>query len=234
MVRTPRHATAPLALSVARARWTIRFLRIHRGERVGDWATSTAKRVLKEPLDAMAHGKCVYCESALNVTAALQIDHYVPKSVYPDDVLTWDNLLPACSKCNGAKGEEDHGGTLLKPDIEDPELFFWIHPDTGALQPHPSLDADSVRRASETIRICDLQRGALCTQRVQMARRVARWLERLERLANDEMLPDLLREEWAELSDPSSEYKLVLRDVLKRRGQQQLADGDRTRYERPV
>jgi hypothetical protein len=131
--------------------------------------------------------------------------------------------------CNGSKGEEDHRGALIRPDVEDPEPFFWIHPDTGALEPHPSLDTDGIRRARETIRICNLQRSALCTKRVQTLRKVARWLERL---ANDET-PQLLKDEWGEMSDPRAEYKLVLRHFLRARGQALLAEADRSQFERP-
>jgi uncharacterized protein (TIGR02646 family) len=205
MVRTTRRAPEPVELAANRDRWTTRFLRIHQGHTSGDWATPKAKRLLKPHLHALAHGKCVYCESALDVTSALEIDHYHPKSVYPNDILTWTNLLPACSKCNGAKGEEDHGGSLLKPDDEDPEPFFWVHPDTGKLEPHPSLDAAGIRRAEETIRICDLQRAALCSQRAELFQRVADWLKRNS--PSDA--------EWDRFSDPRAQYKLVIRHVLR-------------------
>jgi uncharacterized protein (TIGR02646 family) len=212
MVRTPRRAPEPAELTANRALWTARYLRIHQGHASGDWATDKAKRILKPHLYALAHGKCVYCESALDVTAALEIDHYHPKSVCPNEILTWTNLLPACSKCNGAKGEEDHGGSLLKPDDEDPEPYFWVHPDTGKLEPHPSLDAAGVRRAEETIRICDLQRAALRSQRADLFQRVAVWLERRSR--NDPS-KDLLDREWDRFADPRAEYKLVIRHVLR-------------------
>ena len=40
----------------------------------------------------------------------------------PGRAFAWTNLLPSCSKCNNAKGEQDHANSLLKPDDEDP--FF--------------------------------------------------------------------------------------------------------------
>ena len=124
----------------------------------------------------MAHGKCVFCESALEVTTYLEVEHYVAKTVTPDLAFEWTNLLPACRTYNNAKGEHDHQGAVLKPDAEDPEPYFWIHPDTGKLEPHPTLDAAQSRRANETIRLCDLQRGQLCTKRTNMMQTVLRWL----------------------------------------------------------
>jgi len=162
----------------------------------------------------------VYCESALEVTAYLEIDHYVAKTVTPALAFEWTNLLPACRLCNNAKGEQDHNSALLKPDADDPEPYFWIHPDTGKLEPHPKLDAAKSHRAHETIRLCGLQRPALCTKRVEMLTRVLRWLSSAE----------LAGPEWAELSNPSLEYKFVLRRVLETRGQPKLAEFDRLRF----
>jgi uncharacterized protein (TIGR02646 family) len=120
----------------------------------------------------LAHGKCVFCESPLEVSGDLEIEHYASKTLNPDRTFEWANLLPSCRLCNRSKGNLDHGGALLKPDIEDPEPFFWIHPDTGRLEPHPQLDAAQTQRAMSTIQLCDLQRPGLCTKRAEMLSRV--------------------------------------------------------------
>jgi uncharacterized protein (TIGR02646 family) len=60
----------------------------------------------------MAHGKCVYCESALEVTSYLEIDHYVAKTASRYMAFEWTNLLPGCRLCNDAKGEQDHNGAF--------------------------------------------------------------------------------------------------------------------------
>ena len=162
----------------------------------------------------------MYCESVLEVTSYVEIEHYVAKTVTPELAFEWSNLLPACRLCNNAKGEHDHRGVLLKPDAEDPEPYFWIHPDTGKLEPHPNLDEAQSNRAHETIRLCDLQRPALCTKRAEMLMRVLRWLSGAEAIGS----------EWARLCDPRIEHKLVLRHVLETRGQHQLAEFDRIRF----
>jgi hypothetical protein len=55
---------------------------------------------------------CVYCNSQLAVTvsssngsksAKFQVDHFLPKSEYPCFSLSFFNLLPVCSPCNGKK-----------------------------------------------------------------------------------------------------------------------------------
>jgi len=229
LIHTPRHANPPQLLVRHKDRWTRRFQEIHAGGLSRDWATKTARQALRAVLYGFAHGKCVYCEGALGVTAQLDIEHYTAKSVAPERAFEWENLLPACSLCNGSKGEVDHGNILLKPDAENPETYFWMHPDTGELEPHPLLEGDQIRRALETIRICGLQRAALCTKRLWMFRRVSRWMDEI---ADRGELSDPLIEEWKELSDPRSGYKFVFRHVLTLRGLQILAQRDRDAFER--
>jgi uncharacterized protein (TIGR02646 family) len=220
MVHTPRTLPPPPQLVKHGKRWTARFQAALNSTSQSDWATAHAKRVLRAALRDLAHGKCVYCESALEVTSYLEIDHYVAKTTRRDIAFEWTNLLPACRLCNNAKGEQDHQGVLLKPDADDPEPFFWSHPDTGKLEPHPNLDEAQSHRANESIRLCDLQRPALCTKRVEMLMRVHKWLSNAEPASP----------EWEELSSPSLEYKFVLRHVLEIRGQSELAQFDRVRF----
>ncbi len=231
MVKTPRRVSPPSSLGSNRHRWTTRFERIRAGSCKGDWATVACKRALSAALYKLAHGKCVFCESALEVSGDLEVEHYVAKTVNPQLAFEWSNLLPACRLCNRSKSNQDHQGVLLKPDEEDPEPFFWLHPGTGELQPHPALSPAEERRARETIRICNLQRGALCTKRLEMMRRVDRWLQLIS-VANPPSQP--LIEEWQSLSDRSAEYKFIVRHRLVIHGQHQLAEEDRRLFEAGV
>jgi uncharacterized protein (TIGR02646 family) len=226
MIHTPRRYACPAHLAANADGWTKRFQQNPRRE----WATRKAKGILRPVLCELAFGKCVYCESVLEVTGYTEVDHYIAKTVNSALVFEWSNLLPACRRCNNAKGEQHHGGTLLKPDDEDPEPFFWIHPDTGKLEPHPQRSTADQRRAAETIRICDLQRPALCEERYQMLLRVSRWVQRLSESGT---LTRDLQEEWKEFLDPRREYKLVLRHMLTLKQQSALADLDRQAFRAP-
>lgn len=186
----------------------------------------------------MTFGKCAFCEALLGVTSDPEIEHYHPKTVREDLAFEWANLLPVCRLCNRAKGDWNHQGSLLKPDEEDPEPFFWIHPDTGKLAPHPALNDQEKRRAEQTIRLCDLQRSALCSQRIQTIERAGKFVDSLSRIrtrpsaSRRAQLPRALIREWKGLSDPRAEYKFVLRHLLERRGLGELARQDRDRFER--
>jgi len=174
-------------------------------------------------------GKCAFCEGLLGSQAYPQIEHYVSRKIDPDRAFEWTNLLPVCQVCNTSKGHADHQGSLLKPDSEDPEPFFWISPE-GGITPHPGRNAEDALRASETIRLCNLDRGELRENRQAIANRVRRWLERTSRLAGG--LEELEREEWDELSDPRHSHKIVVRHVLTLGNSPELATRDRKLFQR--
>jgi uncharacterized protein (TIGR02646 family) len=222
MVETPRNVAEPPTLVANRTKWTLRYTKIAAGSARGDWATRDAKRALSAALRKLAYGKCVFCETALEVSGFLEIEHYTAKTLAPDLAFEWTNLLPSCQLCNNSKRDADHGNLLLKPDAEDPEPHFWVHPDTGRLAPHPRLDAVQVARANRTIELCNLQRPALCTQRADMVSRVGRWLQHLS------------EDEWEYLSRPTTEYKLVIRHVLKLHRHDALHAQDKSLFESPI
>jgi hypothetical protein len=57
----------------------------------------------------------------------VEVEHFHPKSLYPDEVVKWDNLLPICKPCNIAKDAHDtKKEPIINPLIDDPknELYF--------------------------------------------------------------------------------------------------------------
>jgi len=224
MVLLQRGANTPL-LREHSAKWTKRWQEIRAGKRTGDWALPVARKVLSDELQRLAFGKCAFCESLLGVTTYLEAEHYVAKSLRPEQAFEWKNLFPVCRLCNGAKRDIDHAGLLIKPDIDDPESMLWLHPDSGKLEPRSGLD-DAIRHSVErTLELCDLQRGSLCTKRIETMRFTIRWLQRFlgQQGGHDAGLMD----EWFHLIDPRTEYKFVIRHVFEIRGQHQLAAKDR-------
>jgi uncharacterized protein (TIGR02646 family) len=212
-----------------RKAWTARWRKIAEAGTRSDWATQKAKRELKKPVLALTCGKCAFCEGILGSQAYPQIEHYISRKVDPSRAFEWKNLLPVCQICNTSKGHADHQGRLLKPDYEDPELFFWIGPE-GDITPHPGLnDVDAVR-ASETIRLCGLNRGELCDNRQTVANIVRRWLKRTSELADG--LDELAQEEWDELSNPRQCHKIVVRHMLTLGNSPELAAIDRELFQR--
>lgn len=85
---------------------------------------------VKESLEQMFHSKCAYCESYISNVDYGDIEHFKPKSKFPELSVTWENLLLSCKICNGTahKGEKwpapADGGPLVNPCKENPEDFF--------------------------------------------------------------------------------------------------------------
>ena len=68
------------------------------------WNSSKIKEPLKKAMLEMSHGKCSYCECKLGIESKdVTIDHFLPKSENPDEVVEWENLFPACLRCNRKK-----------------------------------------------------------------------------------------------------------------------------------
>jgi uncharacterized protein (TIGR02646 family) len=227
MVRLRRGAPPALLLE-HRAKWTQRWLEVHTGVRRALWAPASVRRLLSDELRKLTFGKCAFCEGRLEVTSFLEIEHYVAKTLRPEQTFEWTNLFPICRLCNSAKGDADHAGMLIKPDVDDPEDMLWLHPDTGELQPRAGLEDAGRQRVERTLVLCDLQRGQLCTKRIETMKFAIRWLQRLSRRSG--RLDRPLREEWDHLMDPRTEYKFVIRHVFETRGAHELAAKDRLSF----
>ena len=80
-------------------------------------------------LHDMQHGKCCYCEDKIPRTGHnKEVEHFRPKRKFPCLTNDWSNLLLACRRCNGTKGDkfpksQDDEPLLLDPSdpIDNPE-----------------------------------------------------------------------------------------------------------------
>jgi uncharacterized protein (TIGR02646 family) len=83
---------------------------------------------LLDAVSAMAFNKCCYSEVRLGEESKyMEVEHFHPKSLYPDEVMAWGNLLPACKKCNATKGEHDTvNQPVVNPFVDDPQAYFYF------------------------------------------------------------------------------------------------------------
>ncbi len=64
------------------------------------------------------HDKCCYCEES-HIDG--QVEHFRPKSKYPNLEFEWTNLLWSCWKCNHSKlAKFDEEFPIINPTIENP------------------------------------------------------------------------------------------------------------------
>ncbi len=150
MIKVQRPAP-PRALTRNAARWQTALRDARRRLAAAKGSKAAAARALslaqekyrhaevKQALVRVFHGKCAYCESKITHVDYGHIEHYRPKSRFPDLTFEWDNLLLACGICNGAEHKGDcfpeaaDNGPLLNPCDDDPvaHLRFHFDPRTG-------------------------------------------------------------------------------------------------------
>lgn len=68
-------------------------------------------------------GYCYYCEQKIGKTDYAHIEHYKPKSQFPELSFEWENLHYSCNKCNikkGTKWNQDH--PILDPCDDDTDI----------------------------------------------------------------------------------------------------------------
>lgn len=77
---------------------------------------------IKEPLLLSGNNKCAYCECSLIIESNyMEVEHFEDKHGSPEKVVLWDNLLPSCKKCNGAKGTHNViTDPIINPYVDDP------------------------------------------------------------------------------------------------------------------
>ena len=101
------------------------------------WAnflSSKPKSEVAAGLDACFRCKCAYCEGV----AAQDIEHFYPKTQYPDRMFQWENFLRGCKNCNNFKRHHfpltpTNNPELLDPCSDDPLDFFVWDFQTGAI-----------------------------------------------------------------------------------------------------
>ncbi|ELA4928479.1 HNH endonuclease [Vibrio vulnificus] len=78
---------------------------------------------IKSALLLSSHGKCAYCESPLTTESNyMEVEHFEDKKHNPNKVVVWENLLPSCKKCNGAKGTHNvTAEPIINPFEDDPK-----------------------------------------------------------------------------------------------------------------
>lgn len=136
---------------------------------------------VKATLSKMNSGarRCAYCEDS----AADEVEHIRPKTLYPELVFAWANYLYACGPCNGPKNNhfavfaQDTGAltsvararnapvvppipgkaVFIDPRVEEPTEYLWLDlADTFYFTPRAGLGAVEHARADYTIRTLQL------------------------------------------------------------------------------
>jgi uncharacterized protein (TIGR02646 family) len=107
-------------------------------------------------LTELTENHCSFCDGFPMRGMTDQIEHFKPKSKFPELSHQWENLYLICSKCNEHKGD-DFDDLLLRPDEADYSFskYFTLEPD-GILVPDKRLNEFDKSRVDKTIELYGL------------------------------------------------------------------------------
>ncbi len=122
---------------------------------------------VRHRLEADFNKKCCYCEDS---QIKGEVEHFLPKSKFPELANDWTNLLWSCHDCNNKKGDNYNANSpILNPTDEnpEPELVFGLD---GTI-------SHSTPKAEHTISVCALNRLNLKDKRKSVIDEFLRNLE---------------------------------------------------------
>lgn len=172
----------PNELAPIRSEYTQRWVQHYRS-RVGTKPADSQWRRFHDDLVATFFGHCGYCEEI----SRGEIDHFRPKSRFPELVYEWSNWVFACHDCNSFKGEKWPSDGFVDPcarsRIARPEIYFSFDTLTGEVIPNEGITPGRRTRAMRMINDLRLNEDHHLRKRSQ-------WLWMASQALKD-MTPDL-------------------------------------------
>lgn len=137
---------------------------------------------IKNSLIPIQDTKCVFCETIPNESGYVEIEHYLPKAIYPEETFSWDNLLPSCKRCNLKKLSLDTKKfPIVKPDVDNPEDYFVYN----SIKIECKKDALDIDKAQRTINRLDLNQYRLIKPRSVLLVSLVEYENTLEKTINE-------------------------------------------------
>ena len=203
---------APTGLEAVRQTLTPKWVAHYRNQ-VGERPSDDRWRDFLDELRTRFNDICGYCEEA----AALGgVDHFRPKSKFPEFVYAWSNWVFACSTCNLTKNDRWPLDGYVDPCEcsmqERPERFFEFT-RTGMIISKPGLTPEQSARAWQTIRDLDLNSSGHVANRLRRIESVRMLLALFDGTAEPGIKHFLMS--WAHRQ---SELSSVTRAVLAESG----------------
>lgn len=88
-----------------------------------EFSKTVIKKETISMLEDMYKGCCCYCESKIKSTSYPEIEHFKPKTFYPELCFDYTNLHYSCKRCNLAKGSH-YDDNIISPSEENPEEYI--------------------------------------------------------------------------------------------------------------
>ena len=146
-------------------------------DRVGGWPTASAGREFRRLLGSRSNNICWYCERQCEGEGegdlAPMVDHFRPRSRFPELTYAWSNLVFSCRRCYISKGDKWPETGYVDPCAEDPserpERYFDYFAATGEILTREGLSEADKRKALYTIDDLSLNaRGLVLSRHAHM------------------------------------------------------------------
>lgn len=128
---------------------------------------------VRRRLGDLTNEHCSYCDGyPIDAQAVEEVDHFKPHSEFPGEAYSWANLYLSCTACNRAKLAQ-WSQNLLRPDSPHFTFsrYFIVNALTGDLEPNPAASQADRTRARQTIKMLDLCRPGLASERLRTLKR---------------------------------------------------------------
>ncbi len=194
--------------------WTKTIMEyVNKGEKILDsHKNKYSHKDVKTQVKLETNEKCVYCESKVTHQYPGDIEHIIPKAVYPRLTVNWSNLTFSCYWCNNHKrnyvGKKEE--KLINPFIDDipKHLHFF-----GPLIIH----INGSKRGEITWKKIELNRQELIDRRIEKIKELQNLIDKYER--EDVLaLKQILLNEIKEFSDFKNEFSYACNCYLNDKG----------------
>lgn len=140
----------PDGLETVRSRDTPRWIDYYRNGN-GSKPSDSRWRDFHNDLRQVFFGLCAYCEEICRG----EVEHFRPKSRFPEQTYEWSNWVFACHDCNHAKSDKWPSGGYIDPCAKTkpahPESYFTFDTLTGEILPKEGLSRGRRRKARQMI-----------------------------------------------------------------------------------
>lgn len=181
------------------------------------WESARRTRTMSQVHDTLERmtgdrSRCMFCEDSRGT----DIEHFWPKSRFPEKTFLWGNLLLACTGCNRKKGKKfdvDPAGRplLIDPTAEDPWDFLYFDSETGMITARFGTDGNANPKGDYTTSqdVLPLNVEAITEARCRTRRNLIRAVDRFSEHLSSGMGEEDAARELADAVEDIDAYGLA-------------------------
>ncbi|ORM63348.1 hypothetical protein PRCB_09945 [Pantoea rodasii] len=144
----------PCCLEEHQQDWTARYI-VARSQNPAArfrWFSEACYHAVRTALLEMTQHHCAFCDGFIGSESRETLEHFKPKSQFPESAFDWENLFPCCDMCQSQKREKYHAA-LIKPDRPDYDFddYFICNFDNGEVAVAPDRLAENQHAAAITL-----------------------------------------------------------------------------------